>query len=128
MPETTTKRKYKRLSEEEIERAYSLLEKGITTSVVAQNIGVSVASIYKLVNAGKLAQTNGDGEHEKSKTISMETKVKTTENGTTALVLKLKSQYEKFQSKLEFHKGKAEEYENKIEQFKEIISETFKQN
>src|SRR3990167_7489899 len=121
-----SKRKYKRLTDEEIDKAKSMLKEGVSVKVVAENIGSSLASIYKIEKNG--GKSNGD-EHViksspdeticKKKAIGKKIgKYVEKQNGATkteTLVYKLKSQYDKFIYKLEYHRGKAQEYEGEIE-------------
>lgn len=107
MPATAT-RNYKRLSEEEIARARKLISEGMTVKVVADNLNVSVATIYKLTK-------NGDSQ----KSVNQPEVKQVKEN---TLAAKVKQTFEKLEAKVKFHQEKAEWFQSQVNELKGVFS------
>ena len=103
MSETAT-RKYKRLSKEEIARAKKLVSEGMTAKVIADNLGVSTATIYKVTSNGNGAET--------SRRVAK----------SVGLVQKVRLALERLESRVKFHQEQAEKYQGQIAELKNVFN------
>ena len=102
---SATATKYKRLSEEEIERAKKLISEGMTVKVVSDNLNVAVGTIYRLTK-----KQNGEKPH------------LTKSKKSNPLVAKVKNTVQSLENKVQFHQGKVVLYQGQLEELKGIFS------
>ena len=117
MPETETQtkepKKYTKLTKEQVARVKSLKAQGMTAKVISDNVGTSVANVYRITQIG-----NG---HRNS--TAKEPKTKVQRNGqANSLVERVKKTYAKIEANQKFHEEKAEWFASQLEELKGVFS------